>query len=54
MRPAAPLTTYIAGYAAGLAVAAGQASQAEAMESAAAHVRSVLAAYLDEQGTETA
>lgn len=53
VRPAAPLTTYIAGYAAGLAVGAGQASAELAMESAAAHVRSVLAAYLDEQGTET-
>lgn len=53
VRPAAPLTTYIAGYAAGLAVGAGQASEAVAMESTAAHVRAVLAAYLEEQDTET-
>ncbi|GAA4377859.1 DUF6457 domain-containing protein [Paeniglutamicibacter cryotolerans] len=53
VRPAAPLTTYIAGYAAGLAVGAGQAPAAQAMEAAAAHVRSVLAAYLEDQGTES-
>lgn len=34
VRPAAPLTTFIAGYAAGLAVGSGQAGEAVAMESA--------------------
>lgn len=34
VRPAAPLTTFIAGYAAGLAVASQQATEAVAMESA--------------------
>lgn len=34
VRPAAPLTTFIAGYAAGLAVASNQATEAVAMSSA--------------------
>jgi Domain of unknown function (DUF6457) len=34
VRPAAPLTTFIAGYAAGLAAGSGQASDAVAMRSA--------------------
>ncbi len=34
VRPAAPLTTFIAGYAAGLAVASGQAEEEVAMRSA--------------------
>lgn len=34
VRPAAPLTTFVVGYAAGLAVASGQASEAEAMKAA--------------------
>ncbi|WP_026550330.1 DUF6457 domain-containing protein [Arthrobacter sp. Br18] len=34
VRPAAPLTTFIAGYAAGLAVGSGQASEDVAMRSA--------------------
>lgn len=42
VRPAAPLTTYLAGYAAGLAVGSGQSSEAVAMESADQLVRSVL------------
>lgn len=54
VRPAAPLTTYIVGYAAGLAVGAGTEAPEAAMEAAAARVRTVLAAYLAERGTETA
>lgn len=34
VRPAAPLTTFLAGYAAGLAVGSGQAEEAVAMRSA--------------------
>lgn len=36
VRPAAPLTTFVVGYAAGLAVASGQAQQEVAMRSAMA------------------
>ncbi len=36
VRPAAPLTTFVAGYAAGLAAASGQASEEVAMRSALA------------------
>ncbi len=36
VRPAAPLTTFVAGYAAGLAVGSGQASEEVAMRSALA------------------
>ncbi len=43
IRPAAPLTTYVAGYAAGLAVGRGQAGKKPAMESADALARTVLA-----------
>ena len=44
VRPAAPLTTYLAGYAAGLAVGRGQASEKHAMDSADALARAVLQA----------
>ena len=44
VRPAAPLTTYLAGYAAGLAVGRGQASEQLAMDSADALARAVLKA----------
>ncbi len=43
VRPAAPLTTFLAGYAAGLAVGSGQSSEKPAMDSADALARSVLA-----------
>jgi hypothetical protein len=36
MRPAAPLTTFIVGYAAGLSVGSGKASPADAFRGAAA------------------
>jgi hypothetical protein len=44
VRPAAPLTTYLAGYAAGLAVGASQASEKNAMDAADRLARAVLAA----------
>ena len=44
VRPAAPLTTYLAGYAAGLAVGRGQATEQHAMDSADALARAVLQA----------
>lgn len=44
VRPAAPLSTFVAGYAAGLAVGRGQAEEKHAMDSADALVRAVLAA----------
>ncbi|QXQ10832.1 DUF6457 domain-containing protein [Paeniglutamicibacter sp. Y32M11] len=44
VRPAAPLTTYLAGYAAGMAVGSGKASEKPAMDSADTLVRAVLAA----------
>lgn len=42
VRPAAPLTTYIAGYAAGIAVGHGMASEEECMAAAARLVRTML------------
>ena len=42
VRPAAPLTTYIAGFAAGLAAGSGQAGEAESMAAAARVVRAAL------------
>ena len=42
VRPAAPLTTYIAGYAAGLAAGHGMASEEECMVAAERLVRTVL------------
>lgn len=44
VRPAAPLTTYLAGYAAGLAVGRGEAGEAGAMGSADALAREALRA----------
>ncbi|RAX49282.1 molybdopterin-guanine dinucleotide biosynthesis protein [Arthrobacter sp. AQ5-05] len=44
VRPAAPLTTYVAGYVAGLAVGSGRAGTKPAMESADSLARTVLAA----------
>ena len=45
VRPAAPLTTFIAGYAAGLASGAGQSTEASSMEDALAVARSLAADY---------
>ena len=42
VRPAAPLTTYIAGFAAGLAAGSGQAGEAQSMAAAARVVRAAL------------
>ncbi|MFP5310922.1 MAG: DUF6457 domain-containing protein [Actinomycetes bacterium] len=50
VRPAAPLTTFVAGYAAGLAAAAGGQLPAAAMEDALAVARSLATDY----GAETA
>lgn len=48
LRPAAPLTTFIAGYAAGLEVGRDQANQTQAMEKADAVVREVLKKHIAE------
>ncbi|WHP60218.1 DUF6457 domain-containing protein [Arthrobacter sp. KFRI-F3372] len=45
VRPAAPLTTFIAGYAAGLASGTGQATNAASMESALAVARTLATDY---------
>ncbi len=45
VRPAAPLTTFIAGYAAGLASAAGRSTETASMEGALAVARSLAADY---------
>jgi hypothetical protein len=45
VRPAAPLTTFIAGYAAGLASGSGRAPNTASMESALAVARSLAADY---------
>lgn len=45
VRPAAPLTTFIAGYAAGLASGSGQAPTTASMESALAVARSLATDY---------
>ncbi|MBM6621803.1 molybdopterin-guanine dinucleotide biosynthesis protein [Micrococcaceae bacterium RIT802] len=42
IRPAAPVTTYIAGYAAGLAAGAGMAGEAASMEGARTRVNELL------------
>lgn len=52
LRPAAPLTTFISGYAAGLAVGRGEATEQNAMESADSLVREVLKKYLAAEVTE--
>jgi len=51
VRPAAPLTTFVVGYAAGLAVASGQAEEQVAMRSAIA-VAEALCAETAEEGSE--
>ena len=45
VRPAAPLTTFIAGYAAGLASGSGQSPEGSSMEEALAVARSLAADY---------
>ena len=45
VRPAAPLTTFIAGYAAGLASGTGEATNAASMESALAVARTLATDY---------
>jgi hypothetical protein len=45
VRPAAPLTTFIAGYAAGLASASGRSTEAASMEGALALARSLATDY---------
>lgn len=45
VRPAAPLTTFIAGFAAGLAAGSGQATDAVSMASAMELARGMAAAY---------
>lgn len=45
VRPAAPLTTFIAGYAAGLASGSGKNTEASSMEDALAVARSLAADY---------
>jgi hypothetical protein len=45
VRPAAPLTTFIAGYAAGLASAAGRTTDTASMDSALAVARSLASDY---------
>ena len=52
VRPAAPLTTFIAGYAAGMARGIGQAADDTAMSAALDLARQVAKQYL-EPGTET-
>ena len=52
VRPAAPLTTFIAGYAAGLAAGSGQAADTVAMRSAMAVAAAECRSAADEGGTE--
>lgn len=47
VRPAAPLTTYVAGYAAGLAVGSSRSGEMDAMDAADGLAREVLAARTD-------
>lgn len=47
IRPAAPVTTYIAGYAAGLAAGAGMAGDAASMAGAERRVRELLERHRD-------
>lgn len=51
VRPAAPLTTFVAGYAAGLAVGSGQADEDVAMRSALAVADALCAEAATEGGT---
>ena len=50
VRPAAPLTTYIAGVAAGLAAGSGQASEAESVRAADRVVRALLSQRAEAAG----
>lgn len=50
VRPAAPLTTFIAGYAAGMAVGIGQTDSATAMRSALAAARAACPPIGDDEG----
>lgn len=52
VRPAAPLTTFVVGYAAGLAVGSGQADEQLAMRSAMAVADALCAATVAEGGSE--
>ncbi|KNC20273.1 molybdopterin-guanine dinucleotide biosynthesis protein [Arthrobacter sp. RIT-PI-e] len=52
VRPAAPLTTFVVGYAAGLAVASGQAEEQVAMRSAIAVAEALCAETAAEEGSE--
>ena len=52
VRPAAPLTTFVVGYAAGLAVGSGQADEALAMSSAMAVADALCAEAATEGGPE--
>lgn len=52
VRPAAPLTTFIAGFAAGLASGSGQASDVASMKSALDVARTVSKAYSADQAGE--
>lgn len=45
VRPAAPLTTFVAGYAAGLAAASGEQGDSASMEAVLAKARSLASAY---------
>ncbi len=51
VRPAAPLTTFVVGYAAGLAVGSGQADEQVAMRSATAVADALCAQAAAERGT---
>lgn len=48
VRPAAPLTTFIAGYAAGLAASPGQAQDPDAMEAVLAVARALAVGYAED------
>ena len=54
VRPAAPLTTFIAGFAAGLASGSGQAANAPAMKAAMDVARSLSQAYAADEPQDTA
>ncbi|MFF2317711.1 DUF6457 domain-containing protein [Arthrobacter sp. NPDC058097] len=54
VRPAAPLTTFIAGLATGLTCAAGQAPDADAMKSAMDVARAVAKSYAADEARATA
>ncbi|MFP7761341.1 DUF6457 domain-containing protein [Marisediminicola sp. LYQ134] len=54
VRPAAPLTTFLVGYAAGLAAADGRLQPASAVEAASASASQLAQAHADEQAREQA